>query len=56
MRWQVGNGTEIQIWSDPWFSSEFLPYVTSLVTAGWEEARVCSLLKPYSKEWNQEAL
>jgi len=56
MRWRVGDGTEIQIWSDPWLPSEFLPYITSLVAAGWEEARVCSLLKPYLKEWNQEAL
>ena len=31
--WQVGDGTEIQIWSDLWLPFEFLPYVTSLVAA-----------------------
>ena len=56
MKWRVGDGTQIQIWLDLWFPSEFLPYVTSLVAAGWVEAKVCSLIKPNSKEWNQEAL
>lgn len=56
MRWQVRDGTTVQIWSDPWLPSEFQPYVTSSVATVWEDARVCSLIKPDSKEWNQEAL
>lgn len=49
MRWLVGDGTTIQIWSDPWLPSKFLPYVTSSVATGWEDARMCSLIKPVSK-------
>ena len=29
MHWRVGDGSSIQIWSDPWLPLEFLPFISS---------------------------
>lgn len=39
MRWRVGDGTSIRIWTDPWLPAEVLPFVSSPV------AQVCECQK-----------
>ena len=52
MRWRVGDGTSIWIWTDPWLPSEFLPFVSLPVAQAFEEAKVVSLIDPVTKEWH----
>lgn len=52
MRWRVGDGTSIWIWTDPWLPSEFLPFVSLPVAQAFEEAKVVSLIDLVTKEWH----
>ena len=56
MRWRVGNGSSISIWTDPWLPSTFLPFISSPMVLGWEEATVTSLLDDSSLGWKQDTL
>lgn len=56
MRWRVGVGSSISIWSNPWLPSSFLPFISSPMVPGWKEATVASLID-YSKQgWKQDTL
>ena len=54
MRWRVGDGSSIQIWSDPWLPSNFMPFISSPIAPSWEEATVASLLDYSNQGWQQE--
>jgi len=54
MRWRVGDGSSIQFWSDPWLPSNFMPFISSPIAPGWEEAIVASLLDYSNQGWQQE--
>ena len=56
LRWKVGDGTSIRIWSDPWLPSKFLPYISSPIPSGWEDARVSSLFDSSQQVWNLATL
>nr|POE68352.1 putative ribonuclease h protein [Quercus suber] len=51
MRWRVGDGNSIRVWTDPWLPSDFLPFVSSPVAQNFEEAKVANLIDPVSKQW-----
>ena len=44
IRWRVGDGTSIRVWSDPWLPSNFLPYISKPNTQGMENMLVASLI------------
>ena len=56
MRWRVGDGSSIRIWSDPWLPSTFMPFVSLPVVPGWEEAKVASLLSYSNQGWRHDTL
>ena len=56
MRWRVGDGSSIRIWSDPWLPSTFMPFISLLVVPGWEEAKVASLLSYSNQGWRHDTL
>lgn len=56
MRWRVGDGTSIQIWSDLWLPSDFLSYISLAAASEFEEAQVVSLIDPATNEWNLATL
>ena len=56
MRWRVGDGSLINIWSNPWLPSSFLPFISSPMVLGWEEATVASLLDHSNQGWKQDSL
>lgn len=56
MRWRVGDGTSIRIWSDLWLPSDFLLYIPSPAASEFEEAQVVSLVDPATNEWNLATL
>lgn len=49
-------GLPIRIWSDPWLPSKFLPYISSPIPSGWEDARVSSLFDSFQQVWNSATL
>ena len=56
LRWRVGDGACIKVWTDMWLPSKFLPYVTSQVALGLENLCVSALIKPGTNEWNSKLL
>ena len=49
MRWRVGDGNSIRVWTDPWLPSDFWPFVSSPVAQDFGEAKVVNLIDPVSK-------
>ena len=43
-RWQVGNGSSIQIWLDKWLPTHSTFRVTSLTGTLPQDSRVCTLI------------
>lgn len=54
-RWKVGLGNSINILGQPWLADENNPYITSDVL-GIQHAKVSSLLKQESTEWDEDIL
>ena len=52
MRWRVGDGNGIKIWSDKWLPPPSLYKVVSTKNTLGAEAKVCELIDPERKEWN----
>ncbi|CAN1321508.1 Putative ribonuclease H protein At1g65750 [Linum perenne] len=56
IRWRVGNGNGIRVWSDPWLKEEDRRYVISPVRQGLEDLRVSELWIPGTRSWDEELL
>ena len=54
--WIVGSGTNINIWTEPWLSTESPVVPIGPPTAHNKDFRVSDLLKANSMEWNVEAI
>ena len=52
IRWRVGNGRSIQIWTEDWLPSLAYPRVLSPALAHWTNAKVCDLIVEERGEWN----
>ena len=52
IRWRVGNGKSIQIWSDDWLPSCSYPRILSPTQAQWVSAKVSDLIVEDRGEWN----
>ena len=56
MRWRVGDGSLIRIWSDSWLPSNFMTFISSPIEPGWEEATMASLLDFSNQGWRHNTL
>ena len=56
MRWQVGNGTRINVWRDKWIPRPSSYKVLTPVRPNVENALVCELINRSSSEWNVDKL
>ena len=52
VRWRVGVGNHINVWSDPWLPDQRNPYVESLPSAGLEHATVDTLKNIDGRGWD----
>lgn len=52
MKWRVGGGSAIRIYSNPWLPSDYLPYISSPIVPVLEDAHVATIINPATNEWN----
>lgn len=55
MAWRVGNGENINLWTDHWLPGN-QPYIQSPVVPGFENAKVKLLLANDGGHWNEQML
>jgi hypothetical protein len=56
LRWCVGDGSQINIWNDPWLREQENAFVTSPMVQGREQLTVADLLNPLSHNWKWDLI
>ena len=52
----MGNGKDINIWSDAWLPSISTPRVSNLMEVDFPEVRVNSLINAQTRNWDVDLL
>ena len=52
VKWRVGSGNRITVWSNPWLPNQMNSYVESLPSAGLEHATVDTLKNIDGRGWD----
>jgi hypothetical protein len=52
LRWRLGNGESIHVWSQPWLRDDHNAYVTTACIEGKEHMRVSDLIDNNTGAWN----
>ena len=52
LRWRIGTGDLVNLWSDPWLPSTIQPPIQSPVAHDFANAKVCSIINPSQKSWD----
>ena len=55
-RWQVGDGSSVQIWLDKWLPKQTTFRVISPPTTIPADSRVCTLLNEDNREWKEDMI
>ena len=55
-KWQVGNGSSIQIWLDKWLPTHSTFRVISLAGTFPQDSRVCTLIDEETGEWKADMI
>ena len=55
-RWQVGDGSSVQIWLDKWLPKQTTFRVISPPTTIPADLRVCTLLNEDNREWKEDMI
>ncbi|CAN1814975.1 Putative ribonuclease H protein At1g65750 [Linum perenne] len=56
VRWKIGDGTAVNVWSQPWLRSEVNMWVETPMIHGLEDATVSDFLIPGLPMWDEEAV
>lgn len=56
MRWQVGNGNKIRVWSDKWIPRPSTYKMVTLEIPNPNNALVCELINKANNEWDMDKL
>ncbi|GAU48919.1 hypothetical protein TSUD_301740 [Trifolium subterraneum] len=52
LRWRIGNGDKINVWSQPWLRKANHAYVTTNTVAGHEQLKVAGLINHNEGKWD----
>lgn len=53
---KIGKGATLNVWKDHWLLDSNKPRISTPVSPGLEEIKVCSLMKSDSMEWDIDIL
>ena len=56
IRWRIGNGTQIDVWTDPWLRDDHNFWVQTTQGTKLDGLRVSDLMIPGRLEWDVELL
>ncbi|KAF3967747.1 hypothetical protein CMV_008289 [Castanea mollissima] len=56
LKWRIGTGGAVNLWTDPWLPTTIHPQIQSPVVQDFENAKVCSIINPISKCWDANLL
>ena len=56
IRWRIGNGTQIDVWTDPWLRDDMNFWVQTTPGTELDGLRVSDLMIPGRLEWDAELL
>ncbi|CAN1746948.1 LINE-1 retrotransposable element ORF2 protein [Linum perenne] len=56
VRWKIGDGTSINVWSQPWLRNDDNMWVETEMQVGMEDATVSDFLIPGSPTWDEETI
>lgn len=52
LRWRLGSGKEVNMWSDPWLRFEGNPYIETPIVQGAEKLVVANIVDIATGTWN----
>lgn len=54
--WSIGNGKNVRAWGDPWLPKSADERIQLPPPENLQEARVCSLMNPEGRRWDEDLL
>ncbi|CAN0876335.1 Putative ribonuclease H protein At1g65750 [Linum grandiflorum] len=56
LRWKIGDGRNINVWTDPWLKDDDNLRVETPINPTWSHLKVADLFIPYTTKWNEPLL
>jgi hypothetical protein len=56
LRWKLGNGEKVYVWSQPWLKNEEHALIMTEVVAGKEDMKVAELINQDTRTWKHDLI